>query len=81
MFSFFKNNVLAGIKRIFKSEDAGLNSYFSQIEELLLSADFGVKTTEKIMNILKTKIVTNNPDANIAIVRGVLEDIINSQKS
>lgn len=78
MFSFFKNNILAGIKRIFKSEDADLNLYFSQIEELLLSADFGVKTTDKIMNILKKKIVTNNPDANMDIVRGVLEDIINS---
>lgn len=78
MFSFFKNSVLAGIKRIFKSEDADLNSYFSQIEELLLSADLGVETTGKIINILKKKIVTNNPDANMSIVRGVLEDIINS---
>ena len=51
-----RNNIVAGIDAVFKGFSSIDEDFYEELEEILIMADIGVKTTENIIDSLKEKV-------------------------
>lgn len=68
-------NVLSGFSKFFKNSSEISNEYWEELEEVLLTADFGLKTTQNILDYLKN-LIKNQANLDGDSIKSHLENYL-----
>ena len=78
IFNFLKETFFDKVKNLFNNENIELKEKIEQLEDILLSSDIGVTTTDKIIDTIKKKITNDNIDKINDIITSEVRNILTS---
>jgi len=78
IFNFLKETFFDKVKNLFNNENIELKEKIEQLEDILLSSDVGVTTTDKIIDTIKKKITNDNIDKINDIITSEVRNILTS---
>lgn len=76
IFNFLKETFFDKVKTLFSDENVKLKDKIEHLENILLSSDVGVITTEKIIDTVKKKITNENIDKINDIITSEIRNIL-----
>ena len=76
IFNFLKETFFDKVKNLFSDENVKLKDKIEHLENILLSSDVGVITTEKIIDTVKKKITNANIDKINDIITSEIRNIL-----